>query len=123
MSSTSTVPAGSACDRWPGASASVSCGMPRAPAVLSRIWERMVMADVETQELREIGVGINVVEMENVVEGRILFLDSPQEVLRFVTGDDVASTIVISRGGTTTFMAPALSAGVHGLITLQGAPE
>jgi phosphoenolpyruvate-protein kinase (PTS system EI component) len=83
----------------------------------------MVMADVETQGLREIGVGINVMEMRSLVEGRILFLDSPQEVLRFVTGDDVASTIVISRGGTTTFMAPALSAGVHGLITLQGAPE
>lgn len=72
---------------------------------------------------REIGRGINVVASDEAVEGKVLFLDSPQEVLAFVSGDEVASTIVISRGGTTTFMAPALSAGVRGLITLQGAPE
>jgi phosphoenolpyruvate-protein kinase (PTS system EI component) len=62
-------------------------------------------------------------ESDAVVEGRIRFLDSPAEVLQFVIGDEVAQTIVISRGGTTTFMAPALAAGVKGLITLQGAPE
>lgn len=74
-------------------------------------------------DFREIGSGINVVESDQLVEGPTLFLDSPQEVLAFVAGDEVGSTIVISRGGTTTFMAPALSAGVCGLITLQGAPE
>jgi phosphoenolpyruvate-protein kinase (PTS system EI component) len=73
--------------------------------------------------LREIGAGINVMESDEVVEGRILFLDSPQEVLSFVAGDAVESSIVISRGGTTTFMAPALASGVRGLITLQGSPE
>ena len=73
--------------------------------------------------LRQIGAGTNVVESDEVVEGRILFLDSPEDVLSFVGGDEVASTIVISRGGTTTFMAPALAAGVRGLITLQGQPE
>ena len=62
-------------------------------------------------------------ESDALVEGRIRFLDSPQEVLEFVVGAEVAETIVISRGGTTTFMAPALAAGVKGLITLQGAPE
>lgn len=72
---------------------------------------------------RQIGQGTNVVESDQAIEGKILFLDSPQEVLAFVSGDEVDSTIVISRGGTTTFMAPALSAGVRGLITLQGAPE
>jgi phosphoenolpyruvate-protein kinase (PTS system EI component) len=75
------------------------------------------------ENLREIGAGINGVAMDEVVEGRTLFLDSPHEVLQFAMGDDVATTIVISRGGTTTFMAPALNAGVRGLITLQGAPE
>jgi PEP-utilising enzyme, mobile domain len=73
--------------------------------------------------VREIGHGTNVMESDAVVDGRILFLDSPQEVLQFVAGDAVDSTIVISRGGTTTFMAPALAAGVRGLITLQGSPE
>jgi phosphoenolpyruvate-protein kinase (PTS system EI component) len=81
------------------------------------------MGSVDGSELREIGAGINVMASDAVVEGRILFLDSPQEVMAFVTGDDVAETIIISRGGTTTFMAPALTAGVRGLITLQGAPE
>jgi phosphoenolpyruvate-protein kinase (PTS system EI component) len=73
--------------------------------------------------LKQIGAGTNVMESDDVVEGQILFLDSPQEVLQFVVGSQVSSTIVISRGGTTTFMAPALAAGVRGLITLQGSPE
>jgi PEP-utilising enzyme, mobile domain len=73
--------------------------------------------------VREIGVGTNVMESDEVVEGRIRFLDSPEEVLSFVTGDAVDTSIVISRGGTTTFMAPALASGVRGLITLQGSPE
>lgn len=81
------------------------------------------MASQESGDLREIGVGINVMESTDVVEGRILFLDSPQEVLSFVAGEAVDSSIVISRGGTTTFMAPALASGVRGLITLQGSPE
>lgn len=71
---------------------------------------------------RVIGEGINVFQSEGT-EGRIRFLDSPLEVLDFIDGDDVESTIVISRGGTATFMSPALTAGVAGLITLQGAPE
>lgn len=73
--------------------------------------------------LRQIASGMNVVEADRAVQGRIRFLDSPQQVLAFVAGDAVEETIVISRGGTTTFMAPALAAGVRGLITLQGAPE
>ena len=72
---------------------------------------------------RCIGMGINVFESTEPVMGQIRFLDSPLDVLDFVEGPDVKSTIVISRGGTTTFMAPALTAGVAGLITLQGAPE
>lgn len=73
-------------------------------------------------EYRQIGQGLNAFEAEPV-EGPVRWLDSPEDVLDFVTRDDVAETIVISRGGTTTFMAPALSAGARGLITLQGAPE
>jgi hypothetical protein len=76
-----------------------------------------------TTNLKQVGAGINVFESDEIVEGRILFLDSPMDVLDFVDGDAVGSTIIISRGGTTTFMAPALAAGVRGLITLQGSPE
>jgi phosphoenolpyruvate-protein kinase (PTS system EI component) len=70
-----------------------------------------------------IGTGINVFTSEENAVGVIRFLDSPDEVLEFIDGPDVENTVVISRGGTTTFMSPALMAGVAGLITLQGAPE
>ncbi|MBV6755115.1 PEP-utilizing enzyme [Rhodococcus opacus] len=70
-----------------------------------------------------IGTGIKAFTSDAEAIGTIRFLDSPEEVLDFVDGPDVATTVVISRGGTTTFMSPALMAGVAGLITLQGAPE
>jgi phosphoenolpyruvate-protein kinase (PTS system EI component) len=70
-----------------------------------------------------VGTGINVFTSDVRAVGRIRFLDSPDEVLEFIDGDDVEETVVISRGGTTTFMSPALMSGVAGLITLQGAPE
>ena len=70
-----------------------------------------------------IGTGVKAFESSEGATGRILFLESPDQVLEFVAGDDVADTVVISRGGTTTFMSPALVAGAAGLITLQGAPE
>jgi phosphoenolpyruvate synthase/pyruvate phosphate dikinase len=72
---------------------------------------------------RLIGTGIKAFTSENGATGTIRFLDSPEEVLDFIDGPDVETTVVISRGGTTTFMSPALMAGVAGLITLQGAPE
>lgn len=70
-----------------------------------------------------VGTGINVFASDTRAVGAIRFLDSPEEVLEFIDGPDVEDTVVISRGGTTTFMSPALMAGVAGLITLQGAPE
>jgi len=70
-----------------------------------------------------IGTGINVFTSDKPAEGKIRFLDTPDEVLDFIDQPDVTETVVISRGGTTTFMSPALMAGVAGLITLQGAPE
>jgi phosphoenolpyruvate synthase/pyruvate phosphate dikinase len=79
------------------------------------------MSDVTTDRL--IGSGIKAFTSERGATGTIRFLDSPDEVLDFIDGPDVVTTVVISRGGTTTFMSPALMAGVAGLITLQGAPE
>lgn len=77
--------------------------------------------DVATD--KRIGTGIKAFTSDKVAVGAIRFLDSPEEVLDFIDSDDVQSSVVISRGGTTTFMSPALMAGVAGLITLQGAPE
>jgi len=69
-----------------------------------------------------VGQGQNVVEHEPV-EGPCRWLESPDDVIDFVSGEGVEETIVISRGGTTTFIAPALTVGVRGLITLNGGPE
>jgi hypothetical protein len=79
------------------------------------------MATIETS-YRQVGEGQNVVEHEPV-EGPTLWLETPDDVIEFVTGDNVEDTIVISRGGSTTFVAPALTAGVKGLITLEGTKE
>jgi signal transduction protein with GAF and PtsI domain len=74
-------------------------------------------------EDRLVGTGIKAFTAAQGAVGTIRFLDSPDEVLAFIDGPDVEKTVVISRGGTTTFMSPALMSGVAGLITLQGAPE
>lgn len=80
-------------------------------------------ASTETLDgYKNVGQGLNVVEREPV-EGPVLWLETPDDVIEFVMGDNVEDTIVISRGGATTFVAPALTAGVKGLITLQGTKE
>jgi phosphoenolpyruvate-protein kinase (PTS system EI component) len=70
----------------------------------------------------EIGRGTSAYTAGTVVEGPVRWLDSPDAVLDLVGSGDIADVIAISRGGTTTFMAPALASGVKGLITLQGMP-
>ncbi|MEW6472081.1 MAG: PEP-utilizing enzyme [Actinomycetota bacterium] len=80
-------------------------------------------ASTETLDgYKNVGQGLNVVEHEPV-EGPTLWLETPDDVIEFVMGGNVEDTIVISRGGATTFVAPALTAGVKGLITLQGTKE
>jgi hypothetical protein len=71
-----------------------------------------------------LGLGLNVFELDKVIEGRIRWLGTPQSVIDFVNSDDdVTDVIVLVRGGTTTFLSIALTAGIRGVITLQGAPE
>jgi hypothetical protein len=77
---------------------------------------------VSGNNYRHVGEGQNVVEHEPV-EGPSRWLETPDDVIEFVMGDDVENTIVISRGGAATFVAPALTAGVKGLITLEGTKE
>lgn len=70
-----------------------------------------------------VGTGSNVYETDEVIEGVAKWLETPQEVMDFVSEGDVSDVIVIARGGTTTFLTMALNAGIKGIITLQGAPE
>jgi hypothetical protein len=71
----------------------------------------------------QVGSGLAVFQHDETVEGPVVWLDSPQAVLDFVSSGAVRESIVLARGGTTTFLVPALSAGVKGVLTLQGAPE
>jgi hypothetical protein len=81
------------------------------------------MSTGEGEELRVIGTGLTVYDDPNSVEGPTIWLDSPDAVLDFVDSYEVEDYIVIARGGTTTFLTPALVAGIKGVITLQAAPE
>lgn len=76
----------------------------------------------ESAAFTSIGTGIAVFEGSDTVEGRTAWLDSPSAVMDFVDRDDVEDCVVIARGGTTTFLTPALLAGPRGVLTLQGAP-
>jgi phosphoenolpyruvate-protein kinase (PTS system EI component) len=76
----------------------------------------------QLQGYRQVGSGQNVFEAE-AVEGPLKWLETPADVIAFVSSGAVEDTIVLSRGGTTTFMAPALTMGAKGLITLQGGPK
>lgn len=77
---------------------------------------------VDTASLVTIGTGITVFRDDGVIEAPTIWLGSPDAVIDFVDRDDTEDFIVIARGGTTTFLTPALVAGVKGIVTLQGAP-
>lgn len=73
-------------------------------------------------EQQSIGTGITVFQDDDLVTGPTLWLGTPDDVLDFVERDDTDEFVIIARGGTTTFLTPALVAGVRGIVTLQGAP-
>lgn len=81
------------------------------------------MSDLVTgtaTDFEPVGTGLNVFESPDVVEGVVRWLDSPEDVIAFAAGGDVSDVVVVSRGGTTTFLTMALNAGVRGVVTLQG---
>lgn len=69
-----------------------------------------------------IGTGITVFTDDRSFEGPAIWLGTPEAVIDFVDRDDTDDFVVIARGGTTSFLTPALVAGVAGIVTLQGAP-
>lgn len=62
-------------------------------------------------------------ETAKTPEGEVKYLDSPQDVIALVQSGKIADYILLVRGGTTTFLTPALSMGAIGVITMSGAPE
>lgn len=48
---------------------------------------------------------------------------SPADVIALIQSGGLQDHILLVQGGTTTFLAPALSMGAIGVITMSGAPE
>ena len=70
-----------------------------------------------------IAEGFNTFNTDKKPSGVIKFLADPQAVIALIQSGKLKEHILLVRGGTTTFLAPALSMGVTGVITLSGAPE
>src|SRR6202789_2244482 len=67
--------------------------------------------------------GYNVFDTEKSPAGIVKYLDSPKDVISLIQSGKLKDHILLVRGGTTTFLAPALSMGAIGVITMSGAPE
>lgn len=67
--------------------------------------------------------GYNVFETDKSPSGTVKYLGAPQDVIALIQSGKLKEHILLVRGGTTTFLAPALSMGAIGVITMSGAPE
>jgi hypothetical protein len=67
--------------------------------------------------------GYNAFNTDIEPSGTILYLPDPQSVVKLIQSKKLKDHILLVRGGTTTFLAPALSMGAIGVITMSGAPE
>lgn len=67
--------------------------------------------------------GFNVFDTAKSPTGTVKYLGSPADVITLIQSGRLADHILLVRGGTTTFLAPALSMGAIGVITMSGAPE
>ncbi len=70
-----------------------------------------------------IAEGYNCFETDKDAVGTAIFLPDPKAVISLIQSGKLKEHIVLAQGGTTTFLAPALSMGASGVITLSGAPE
>lgn len=67
--------------------------------------------------------GYNAFETTKRPSGTVAYLPDPQSVVKLIQSGKLKDHILLVRGGTTTFLAPALSMGAIGVITMSGAPE
>ena len=70
-----------------------------------------------------IAEGYNAFETNKTASGTIKYLKDPASVMALIKSGKLAEHILLVRGGTTTFLAPALTMGAIGVITMSGAPE
>ncbi len=70
-----------------------------------------------------IAEGYNCFETPKSPQGEVIYLPNPKAVISLIQSGKLKDHILLAEGGTTTFLAPALSMGAKGVITLSGAPE
>lgn len=73
--------------------------------------------------MKVIAEGFNSFETTKKPVGTIKYLPDPKSVIQLIQSGKLKEHILLAQGGTTTFLAPALSMGTIGVITLSGAPE
>ncbi|GAF43126.1 hypothetical protein CJ179_49130 [Rhodococcus sp. ACS1] len=73
--------------------------------------------------MQVVAEGFNAFETQKSPKGEVKFLGSPKDVIEVVRSGKLQDYILLVRGGTTTFLTPALSMGALGVITMSGAPE
>lgn len=73
--------------------------------------------------MKVIAEGFNSFETPKKPTGVVKYLPDPKAVIALIQSGKLKEHIVLAQGGTTTFLAPALSMGCSGVITLSGAPE
>ncbi|HOZ58616.1 MAG TPA: PEP-utilizing enzyme [Nakamurella multipartita] len=67
--------------------------------------------------------GYNVFDTAKSPTGIVKYLAQPSDVIALIQSGRLQEHILLVQGGTTTFLAPALSMGAIGVITMSGAPE
>jgi hypothetical protein len=67
--------------------------------------------------------GFNVFDTDKRPKGVVKYLPDPSSVIQLIQSGKLQEHILLVRGGTTTFLAPALSLGAIGIMTMSGAPE
>ena len=67
--------------------------------------------------------GYNSFETKKTPAGTVKYLPDPKSVIALIQSGKLKEHILLVQGGTTTFLAPALSMGAIGVITMSGAPE
>jgi phosphoenolpyruvate synthase/pyruvate phosphate dikinase len=67
--------------------------------------------------------GYNAFETKKAPAGVVKYLHTPDDVLALIQSGGLEDRILLVRGGTTTFLAPVLSMGATGILTMSGAPE
>lgn len=70
-----------------------------------------------------IAEGYNAFETNKQATGTVKYLKDPASVMALIKSGKLKDHILLVRGGTTTFLAPALTMGAIGVVTMSGAPE